>query len=250
LQNAADAPRIPRPASTVMLVRDRPGGGLAVYMTRRSARSRFVPDAYVFPGGKVDEADRRPAHLGRLVGAVGGCGPEFVVAALRELLEEAGVLLACRENGAPAAPAAELRARLRSELAAGGEFAASLARRGLFLDARELTYYSNWVTPESEPLRFDVHFFIARAPHGQEPAADAVEVHDGRWLEPADALARAERGELAIIFPTRKHLERLAAFASVDELLAHARGRRRISPVLSYQRDDGEFDLQPGHEAW
>ncbi len=232
-----------------MLVRDRPNSGFAVYMTRRSARSRFVPDAYVFPGGTVDAADRLAASLSRLVGTVPGCEPEYVVAAVRELLEEAGVLIACAANGTPAALTAQLRAQLRTELTGGADFAESLERRELFVDARELTYYSNWITPESEPLRFDVHFFVARAPHGQEPVADAIEVHDGRWLEPADALARAQSGELSIIFPTRAHLERLAAFASVDELLVQARGRR-IAPVLSYQRDDGEFDVQPGHEAW
>jgi 8-oxo-dGTP pyrophosphatase MutT (NUDIX family) len=232
-----------------MLVRDRPLAGLEVYMTRRSARSRFVPDAYVFPGGRVDAADAEPPRLALLVGEVAGCRPEFLVAALRELLEEAGVLVACAAGGAKAAPAPELLRELRAELAGGAEFAHSLASRGLFLDARELTYYSNWITPQSEPLRFDVHFFIARAPHGQEAAADAVEVHDGRWLAPADALARAQRGELSIIFPTRKHLERLAACANVDALAAHARVRR-ISPVHSYQREDGEFDVQPGCEAW
>lgn len=249
MQNAADVPPVPRPASTVMLVRDRPEHGLAVYMTRRSARSRFVPDAYVFPGGTVDAGDRRPESFARLAGAVPGCSAEFVVAALRELLEEAGVLIARRHGEAPTTLSVDLRAELRAELAGGAFFADSLERRGLFLDARELTYYSNWITPESEPLRFDVHFFIARAPHGQEPAADAVEVHDGRWLGPAEALERARRGELSIIFPTRKHLERLAAFSSVDELLANAR-ERRISPVLTYQRSDGEYDVQPGHEAW
>ena len=232
-----------------MLVRDRPREGLAVYMTRRSARSRFVPDASVFPGGAVDAADGRPESLARLFGAVPGARPELAVAALRELLEEAGVLFACSQDGAPAEPGGELRALLRSELAGGAPFAVSLAQRVLFLDTRELTYYSNWITPESEPQRFDVHFFIARSPHGQEPAADAFEVHDGRWLTPADALARGERGELTIVFPTRKHLERLAAFTNVGELLAHARGRH-VSPVLSYRRSDGEYDLQPGCEGW
>jgi recombination protein RecT len=232
-----------------MLVRERPGEGLSVYMTRRSKHSRFVPDAYVFPGGTVDPGDRRLESVARLYGAPQGCDPALAVAALRELLEEAGVLIGCGAAGRQARPSAGLCAQLRRELAAGIDFAGLLARHELFLDARELAYYSNWITPPSEPLRFDVHFFVGRAPRDQEPAADALEVHDGRWFAPGEALARADRAELTIVFPTRKHLERLASFASVDELFARAR-ERRVFPVRPYQRDDGEFDFPAGQERW
>ena len=232
-----------------MLVRPRAGGGLLVYLTRRSAKSRFMPGAYVFPGGTVDAADASAPARARLYGSVAGAAEEFAIAALRELFEEAGVLVACDAAGDAALVAPERLALLRRELGGGMPLATLLERERLFLDARELAYYSNWITPESEPLRFDTHFFIATAPEGQSAVADAVEVHDGAWFEPSDALARADRGELQIMFPTRKHLERLAAHDSLASLLEHARSRAAIRPILPVVRDK-RIEFMPDGEAW
>ena len=208
-----------------MLVRDEPAGP-SVYLTRRSSRSRFMPDAYVFPGGAVDAADREAAMLDLVRGDAGATEPGVTGAALRELLEEAGILFACDRADARAALPHVLLAAMRAELLAGVPFARVLLERGLMLDASPLHYYSNWITPATEPIRFDTHFFLARAPEDQLAAADAIEVHDGVWLSPEAALERADRGEMTIILPTRKHLERLASHASVDALVAHARSRR------------------------
>lgn len=209
--------------------------GFSVYMTRRSSHSRFMPDAYVFPGGAVDPGDGEPALLARLHGPPHAAGPNVAVAALRELLEEAGVLIACGPGGAARTVEPAVLATLRAELARGEPFVSLLRRYDLHLNSDALAYYSNWITPEGEPIRFDTHFFVAHAPPRQIAAADAVEVHDGVWLAPADALARGERNEMTIRFPTRKHLERLAAFEDVDSALAHARQRsiRPIMPVLT-----------------
>jgi len=138
---------------------------------------------------------------------------------------------------------------MQAERNAGRPFDALLERERLYLDARDLVHYSNWITPVSEPLRFDVHFYLAAAPPGQVASVDAVEVHDGQWFAPGEALERAGRGELSIIFPTRMHLERLAAFSTLDDLFAHARARV-VTPVMPYQRDDGIFDFSPGTESW
>ncbi len=238
----------PRPAATVMLVREE-AGGLAVFMARRSSQSSFVPDAYVFPGGGVDAADREPELLARLVGPPVRPAPEFAIAALRELFEEAGVLIASDAEGRPAALDPSRLAALRAERHAGVPLAALLERERLYLNGGELTHYSNWITPLSEPRRFDVHFYLAPAPLDQFASVDAVEVHDGAWFAPREALDRAERGELTIIFPTRKHLERLAAFSSLEALLAHGRARA-VGPVMPYERDDGVFDFAAGTEAW
>jgi len=235
LQNAASVPMIPRPAATVMLLRPA-SDGISVYMTRRSSRSRFMPDAYVFPGGAVDAADGEPPAA-------------FSVAALRELFEEAGVLLACDAAGIPAALDAGVLTTLRSEAAGGALLTALLEQRGLRLDLGALTYYSNWITPQNEPIRFDAHFFVARAPEGQIAAADAIEVHDGRWIVAADALARADRGELTIRFPTRKHLERIARYRDVDAFLAHAR-ERAIAAVMPYEDGTGDHGLPGGSDGW
>jgi 8-oxo-dGTP pyrophosphatase MutT (NUDIX family) len=232
-----------------MLVRPRAGGGLLVYLTRRSSRSRFMPDAYVFPGGTLDASDRSAAARARLYGSVDGIAEDLAVAALRELFEEAGVLIVCDRAGKPAIVDPERLALIRRELTKGVPLPTLLEREQMFLDARELVYYSNWITPEREPLRFDTHFFIATAPEGQIAIADAVEVHDGAWFEPHDALARAEREELRIMFPTRKHLERLAAHDSIASLFAHARSRNAIRPIMPFMRD-GKIEFMPESEAW
>jgi recombination protein RecT len=225
------------------------GERFVVYLTRRSANARFMPGAYVFPGGAVDPSDRTQAAAGRLFGDVEGAEAAFVVAALRELFEEAGVLIACGEDGGRARIPPDSLRDLRRALVQGKSFEALLSEDELKLDARELIYYSNWLTPAAEPLRFDTHFFVAHPPEGQIAEADAVEVHDGIWLDPLEALERSDRGELSLMFPTRKHLERLASFDSLADLLYHARERAAgIAQVEPYLRDGvPAFDAE---DAW
>jgi 8-oxo-dGTP pyrophosphatase MutT (NUDIX family) len=225
-----------------MLVRQASAGTIEVYLTRRHARSRFMPDAFVFPGGAVEAAD---AAIGaeRLDGLT-TAPAELVVAAVRETFEEAGILLAGNATGVLAA--ADVNAA-RSALLAGESFAHILERYDLRIDAARLAYYSNWITPPSEPIRFDAHFFIARAPADQIATADTTEVYDGVWLHPEAALARGELGEMTIRFPTRKHLERLAAFTNVDALLAAARART-VKPVAPTEEPDGTFQFDEA--AW
>jgi len=240
---------VPRPAATVMLVRPDVAQGVAVYMLRRSGRSRFMPHAYVFPGGAVDAADRELAEASAPPGTSGLFAPELAVAALRELFEEAGILLAVASDGTQRNYDPLTLAELRAELNGGAPFVRLLERHQLQLDTAALTYYSNWITPASEPIRFDAHFFIARAPEDQIAAADAVEVHDGLWIAPREALERSARGEMTIIFPTFKHLERLARFDDIEALMAHAR-ERAIKPVEPFERSRGEFTFSDGDGDW
>jgi 8-oxo-dGTP pyrophosphatase MutT (NUDIX family) len=94
----------------------------------------------------------------------------------------------------------------------------------------ELVPYSRWITPAEVKVRFDTWFFAARAPDGARATPDGAECVDARWLRPRDALAARERDELLLVFPTIKHLERLAAFGSVADVLDDARGRT-VEPV-------------------
>ena len=238
----------PRAAATVMLLREG-ARGIEVYLTRRSARSAFVPDTFVFPGGAVESGDAAPAMLARLRGADARVAPATSAAALRELFEEAGILLACDETGAPLALGAALLGALRAELTAGTQLEELLARNRWQLDARDLAYYSNWITPRGETRRFDAHFFLAALPAGQLAAADAVEVHDGIWLAPDEALQRADEGTLPIIFPTRKHLERLRAHPTIAAALAEARSRS-VAPVRPVIDERGEPSLPDEAAAW
>ncbi|MDP2709755.1 MAG: NUDIX domain-containing protein [Solirubrobacteraceae bacterium] len=114
-----------------------------------------------------------------------------------------------------------------------------------------LIEYSRWITPELIEIRFDTRFFLARAPDGERARVDGEECIDLRWTTPRAALAAYEDDELALVFPTLRHLEELAAFATVDELLAHARGReiRAIMPrvVLDGPRPRIVLPGEPGY---
>jgi recombination protein RecT len=208
-----------RPASTVMLCRDAESG-IETFLLRRSAASRFVPNAYVFPGGTVDPEDAAeppvaPDELRRLFRMASPPSERMqgslVAAARRELFEETGV-----------------------RLGAGGAF--------------EL--FSHWITPLRIAPRYDVYFFVARIPAGQRAVADATETHDGVWIAPAQALARAEAGTMHVVYPTRMHLARLRAFRTVEALLAFA----RTKPVVTVLPDGDEregFALPAGLEdSW
>jgi 8-oxo-dGTP pyrophosphatase MutT (NUDIX family) len=106
-------------------------------------------------------------------------------------------------------------------------------------DPAALVKFSRWITPPEVKIRFDTHFFLAPAPAGQEPRIDGDECVDFGWFAPRDALDAAIRDEIALVFPTIKHLEQLAAFASADEVLAYARGRD-VNPVVPRIVKQGE----------
>jgi 8-oxo-dGTP pyrophosphatase MutT (NUDIX family) len=220
----------PREAATVMLVRDDPD--LEVFMLRRNLNADWVGGAYVFPGGAVDEGDRAPAVLARcrdrsdadactrLGVATAGLG--FWVAAVRETFEEAGVLLArSAATDAPVDPSSAVLETRRDELNHGRlSFEAILEGEDLVVDVGALHYFSHWITPEGNHRRYDTRFFVAAAPDGHAYLHDDAETVASVWIRPEDALAAADRGELDLIFPTRKSLEALGRFEHAHELLA------------------------------
>jgi 8-oxo-dGTP pyrophosphatase MutT (NUDIX family) len=106
-------------------------------------------------------------------------------------------------------------------------------------DPAALVPFARWITPEQVRIRYDTWFYLARAPHDQQARADGQETVDARWLAPADALAAHAAGELALVFPTIKNLERLARFGSAEELLSWAAGRE-VTPVQPRVEGQGE----------
>jgi len=106
-------------------------------------------------------------------------------------------------------------------------------------DASALVEFSRWITPPEVKIRFDTHFFLAAAPPAQEPRIDGDEVVDFGWFTPHGALDAARRDEIALVFPTIKHLEQLAAFPSADAVVAYARGRE-VHPVVPRVITEGE----------
>ena len=208
-----------RLASTVILARPAPKT-IEVLMLRRSAQSPFMPDAFVFPGGTVDPADyeRGPAP---------GWSDARIAAEFRakqpaELPVDQPPVTARDAHALLHAAVRELAEEASIELAT---------------DA--LTFFSHWITPVSEPRRYDTHFFAARAPAGARGAADAVETHDARWFTPAASLEAHRRGEIRLVYPTIKHLERLAAFASVEGLLHFAREKPIVTIMPDLPPDAG-----------
>jgi len=248
-----------RPASTVVLLRPS-RARFDVFLVRRSDAVAFMGGAHVFPGGRVDPDDRiadarAMADGGEAAAArMPDVSPEHAVAhsvaALRELFEEAGVLLA-RRNGRIVTIDGDspnrFAAHRHSLLAGTSSFAGILGAEGLRLALDELTYFAHWVTPEIEIRRFDARFFVARAPEGQTPVHDEGETIDSEWLDPAEAIARARNEEIALPPPTWTTLSALAKFGSIDDVMQWA-GRTPIPRVQPgfLRRGDETLVLYPG----
>lgn len=196
------------PAATLVLMR--PGANAPeLLMIERGAGMAFAPGAFVFPGGRIDPDDR----VGRdEIDAA-------KVAAIRETIEETGIATAITP-----VPDDALMRELRTALAEGAAFSALLAERRLTLQLDALVPFARWCPTFKETRSFDTLFFVARAPLGVgDPTGDAVESVHALWISAKAILARADRGEARIIFPTRRNLERLARFATFEDAQADAR---------------------------
>lgn len=256
----------PRPAATVMTLRDG-DEGYEILMLRRNLQSDFVGGAYVFPGGGVDPADAGPdaqllafglddVDASRRLALEGG-GLAYYVACLRELFEEAGLLVACTASGesvlfSDEATIARMATHRRDVNAGSLGFIEMMREEGLYLDLRALEYVAHWVTPVGPPRRFDTRFFVALAPEGQIATHDAGETVADQWVRPRDALDAHARGELDMIFPTIRNLEAIAAFSSSHEVLEYARSLTdipRIEPRFVV-RDDKVLILLAGDEGY
>lgn len=250
------------PASTVLLLDDRPD--LEVLMVKRTPRLAFAPAAWVFPGGRVDGTDRHPllmsacrgltdAAASQRIGVPDG-GLAWWVAAVRETLEEAGVLLGAWTGGDPH----ELAHRLRT---CPDRFAQLVADHQIRFHCQTIHEVARFVTPLGPPRRFDARFFVARMPEGQQESHDDGEVIETRWVRPQGALELHERGDFDMISPTVRMLTTLARFGSVDDVLTVAsqalpyRTVRVQDPTGAYRvvlpgdpgYDDADATVEKGH---
>jgi 8-oxo-dGTP pyrophosphatase MutT (NUDIX family) len=240
-------PVVPRPSASVILVRDG-DTGLETFMVRRHARSRVAPSAYVFPGGTVREDDRSAfqAHGQALAPVLGARADArlsaddaaaYYVSALRELFEEAGVLLACDVDGKllevdDADLALQERlASARLALQAGDlGLAALLEEHGWQPAFDALVPFSHWVTPAVLAARFDTRFFVAEMPPRQEALHCTIETSEGIWITPQQLLD----GDFNVVYATAQHLRRIAPFAQVRDLMEFARTKSisRVQPEV------------------
>jgi 8-oxo-dGTP pyrophosphatase MutT (NUDIX family) len=219
-----------------------------VLMLERHAKSEFLPDLYVFPGGRVEPGDHELAdRVGGLTGEEAmrrahsvdpAAALGFFVAAIRETFEEAGVLLA-RRRGERALVSGSLVEELGAHRLAMQEGTRGLREiveeYDLELAADRLCVHGHWITPEIVPHRFDTLFFTAAAPPGQRAAHDGVESTDHVWIRPEEALVQAKRKEKQMIFPTLANLQTIAGFAEVEAIVESSRMRRvvPITPALA-----------------
>lgn len=229
-------PAVPRPAATVLLLRDGPDG-VEVLMTRRSPGASFAPGAYVFPGGAIDAADAQAHPLADRRPTQDATRLTQAVAAIRECFEELGVALLRRADGQPAGTA-DLAALDR-----GQPLFDQCRARGLKLAADGVFVLAHWITDRDLPRRFDVPFLVARMPGGQQPVADEAEQFEPVWVRPADALARHAAGQFFMIFPTIRTLERLQHYPDVDAVLAACASEQPLwtsCPRAGFLRDAEE----------
>ena len=271
---AAQAGTVPAvDSASVVLLRDGPprsedGGNVEVLLLERHLDSDFAGGAYVFPGGKVDAADREldPARwTGRPLSwwqpRLGAATPNdalgLLVCAVRETFEEAGILLATREDG-QALTGDDLsqdsfrRARQQlSDRSQGWDWRGWLEDEALTLDLGCLALWSWWVTPEGQHRRFDTRFFITPLPAGQVAAHDRIETTALVWSRPEDALAEQARGAAVIIFPTRRNLQALSGHSSAhvvwEGALASTEPVPRIQPTIVMV--EGRPMVQHPHES-
>lgn len=222
------------PAATLVVFRHgRADGPPELLMVVRSRRLAFAGGMAVFPGGRVDAADWTLAK--QLGGDLDADEAAHRIAAIRETIEETGLAVGLRQRLAEADAA-----MVREELEAGGALAPVLARRGLILDLDALIPFARWCPRGITSHRiFDTRFYLTDLGTGAvDLAVDATENSRLFWITAADALARADSGDLSVIFPTRRNLERLAQFASFAEAKAQAEAHpvRMIVPQVA-ERD-------------
>jgi len=245
-------PAVPRPAATVLLLREA-RDNVEVLLIRRHEKLAFMGGMWVFPGGSVCAADASPAAFARIpASSQTNCARldtlhgepiaaneclALTVAACRETFEETGVLLASDTAGelCESDVAARLQERRRAIAAQPELFAELLQAEDLFLRVDRLVYWAHWITPSVVPRRFDTRFFLAGVPADQSAVIDSTETVDHAWLSPAAIVTAALTGDMPVSHPTLYNLMELDAslrqHGSLQGLLA-AESQREVIAIL------------------
>ncbi|MCG7593856.1 NUDIX hydrolase [Mycobacterium sp. PSTR-4-N] len=256
-QTRSDDPLVPRPAATVMLVRDKGQGiaqGIEVFLMRRHAAMDFVAGVMVFPGGGVDDRDRNadiawhgpePSWWAQRFGVDTELAEALVCAAARETFEESGVLFAGSADDPDllvddASVYREQRAALESKQLSFGEF---LRDEKLVLRSDLLRPWANWVTPKEERTRrYDTYFFVGALPEGQRADGDNTETDKADWVTPQAALDDFADGRSFLLPPTWTQLDALAG-RTMAEVLAVERQITAVEPSLT-AKPGGNWEIE------
>jgi len=219
------------PAATLVVWRDpEPGDGgkPEILVVERSAKMAFAAGAIVFPGGRIDAADRTLADI------LGRPDDAPKVTAIRETIEETGIVPAVSGGVGQA-----IGLELQNALIQGADFAGLLSTHQLTLDLDALTPFTRWMPAFKHARRFDTLFYLTRAPRGDwHPNPQPGECEAAEWAGAADLLERIERGEASAIFPTKRNLERLAQHESMDGALADA-SAHSLETIIPWIEDIG-----------
>ena len=257
----------PRDAATLIIVR---GDGInpRVLMGKRAASHKFMPNKFVFPGGKVDLHDAHEEYEKLYAGhddkeasdilSVPQYGLAYWTGAIRECFEEAGILMAYDTDGNLLDlhnEATKTRfAAHRDALNNGDKTMLDICNEeNLTLATDLINYFSHWVTPTIIPRRFDTRFFVCKAPAAQESLIDNHEAVSQCWITPSQALKRSKEGTFQIFFPTIAHLKAIGKYATTDELMAASAEFTDIPRTLPTRKElpDGKVKIVlPGEEGY
>lgn len=240
---------IPKNAATIILLKDKEPEGFEVFLLRRHEKSSFMGGNFVYPGGRVDRDDGSLEicsfskgitfeEAQKILGEKISPEESFAhwIAGIRELFEEAGILLAYDQKGElfqiKNRDEQQQFSNYRTLLQKGAITICQMAQEEKLLFALDqLHYYAHWITPEARSERFDTRFFIARYPIGQEASHDQKETTAGIWITPQKALEENLKGEVFLSPPTLKTLEDLSRFKTIDDI-SHSLKNRNIQPIL------------------
>ena len=230
------------PAATLVIMRPPDGGGPdEILMVKRATTMAFAAGAVVFPGGRVDPDDYLVAQRHGL-GADEADGAARV-AALRETLEETGLAV-----GWPSLAEKDV-AEVRQALLAGTLLSDILAARADRIALESLVPFARWCPNFKEARTFDTRFYAVEAPaHGHELTVEEAEHSHIFWASAKDTLMMADRGEVSVIFPTRRNLERLAQASDFSGFSVHS-GQFPIELITPWiEERGGQSHLCiPGH---
>lgn len=224
---ADETPAAPRDAATIVLGRETETPGFEVLLLKRPATARFAAGAYVFPGGKIDAGDADPGLMERMPRTGRDAEPAAVLAALRELFEETGLLLADRR------PSPDEEAGLRAALLADRSTFGDVAREhDLRFNETHVCYFARWITPRRFARRYDTRFFLAELPaeRGRFEPELTGEIAGSVWVTPGRAVELFRTGRLPMLFPTRVTLQALSEFTEISAVFERY-ATHRVEPV-------------------
>ena len=262
-------PSSPKPASTLLLVRNHSNHhDIEVLLIERALSTTFG-GAFVFPGGTVAPEDHAPSFSRMSNGpnssnasailSIADGGLAYWVACIRECFEETGILLAHKNSGDESPiredrdiqPFSNYRKRLNRREPI---FENMCAKESLVLDTNQLAYLSHWITPKARSKRYTTRFFVAAVPEDQEAVHDGAEAVRSLWIRPEEALRQQKIDKLPMVMPTIANLQQICGFSSAKALLKakfdiDPKSIPTIEPKL-FKREGKWVGLLPGEPGY